>query len=662
MINDLMLTDGVFYVRMDQCETGQVAKARDGTIEGLARKTTGWITNAKCVAEELDKFQCRNRLGDESNRHEHVHLLGGRASAAECYTPELVNAVLRGFVRQLEIDANDRDDVPVVMAMEQGVHMDTDATDWDGPGDIEREFIDEISGALLDPTEVRIARQEEIAFVRDFGVYVKVPEEQAAGKPIISVKWVDINKGDEERPEYRSRLVGRELKKWDPFMTGTFAATPPTETLRFMISNFMTDRWKRGKKMNRVLLVLDVSRAHFHPAATREVYVRLPEEDYEEGKIGLLKKTMYGTRDAAAGWEEYYCDTYEEAGYKVGQFCPCLFHHPEMDSEAWVHGDDMIIDAEEEDAVKTETFLKTKMLIKRRAMLGFDSKHDKTVTILNRIIELKIEGGQEVMTYEPDPRHVEIVVASLGLDQDKSKAVSTPGVKSAEMENNELLTGDMVRKFRSVCMRLAYMAVDLPHLLFSTKEASRCMSAPTSGAWARLKRVGRFLKGHPRCIQKFPRQGPVKEFRMMVDSDHAGCLRTRCSTSSCFLMRGSHLIRASSTTQKIQGLSTGESEFMAQVKGASVLLGAQDMARDLGYYLDAPILDTDSTAAIGISKRRGVGRVRHLHTPLLWIQGRVKRKELRVFKVDGAVNISDLGTKHLPADAMNKHLKAAVGT
>ena len=72
------------------------------------------------------------------------------------------------------------------------------------------------------------------------------------------------------------------------------------------------------------------------------------------------------------------------------------------------------------------------------------------------------------------------------------------------------------------------------------------------------------------------------------------------------------------------------------MKGASVLLGEQEMARDLGYYLDAPILDTDSTAAIGISKRRGVGRVRHLHTPLLWIQGRVKRKELRVYKVEGA--------------------------
>ena len=149
-------------------------------------------------------------------------------------------------------------------------------------------------------------------------------------------------------------MVGRELEKWNPFMTGTFAATPPTETLRFTIGNLITDRWERGKKMNRVLLALDVSRAHFLAAATREVYVRLPVEEYEKGTVGLLKKTMYGTRRCRVGGVRTIATpTSRRATYKVGQFCPCLFHHPEMESEAWVHGDDFIIDAEEEDAIRT---------------------------------------------------------------------------------------------------------------------------------------------------------------------------------------------------------------------------------------------------------------------------------------------------------------------
>ena len=54
------------------------------------------------------------------------------------------------------------------------------------------------------------------------------------------------------------------------------------------------------------LMHVDVSRAYFHAKAERLVLVKLPVEDCsgkDEGEIGLLKKSMYGTRDAASIWE-----------------------------------------------------------------------------------------------------------------------------------------------------------------------------------------------------------------------------------------------------------------------------------------------------------------------------------------------------------------------
>ncbi len=48
---------------------------------------------------------------------------------------------------------------------------------------------------------------------------------EQTGKAPIGVRWVDINKGDEINPEYRSRLVAKEIK-----IDGRdhlFAATPP---------------------------------------------------------------------------------------------------------------------------------------------------------------------------------------------------------------------------------------------------------------------------------------------------------------------------------------------------------------------------------------------------------------------------------------------------
>ena len=133
-----------------------------------------------------------------------------------------------------------------------------------------------------------------------------------------------------------------------------------------------------------------------------------------------------------------------------------------------------------------------------------------------------------------------------------------------------------------------------------------------------------------------------------TDNDHAGCLTTRKSTSGIYIFHGKIFLRSSSTTQGSVTLSSGESEFHAIVKGASVVLGARAMAKDLGYILDASHLTCDATAELGVSKRSGVGQIRHLHTPLLWVQERVRAKELLVYKVPGKENVADMGTKYLP--------------
>ena len=55
------------------------------------------------------------------------------------------------------------------------------------------------------------------------------------GRAPIGVKWVDINKGDEQNPEYRSRFVATEVKKKDK-REDLFASTPPLEALKFLLS------------------------------------------------------------------------------------------------------------------------------------------------------------------------------------------------------------------------------------------------------------------------------------------------------------------------------------------------------------------------------------------------------------------------------------------
>jgi hypothetical protein len=131
-----------------------------------------------------------------------------------------------------------------------------------------------------------------------------------------------------------------------------------------------------------------------------------------------------------------------------------------------------------------------------------------------------------------------------------------------------------------------------------------------------------------------------------VDSDHAGCIRTRRSTTGLAAFYGKHVIKSASTTQTVIALSSGESEFYSIVRGVATGLGLKSMAKDFGVELELQ-LETDSSAARGMSLRLGAGKVRHIDTQWLWVQGVFNRKEAVIKKIPGATNDADLMTKYL---------------
>ena len=59
------------------------------------------------------------------------------------------------------------------------------------------------------------------------------------GKPPITVRWVETNKGDDANPKYRSRLVAREIRMQGE--DAIFAPTPPLESLRIVLSHAVTN-------------------------------------------------------------------------------------------------------------------------------------------------------------------------------------------------------------------------------------------------------------------------------------------------------------------------------------------------------------------------------------------------------------------------------------
>ena len=93
----------------------------------------------------------------------------------------------------------------------------------------------------------------------------------------------------------------------------------------------------------------------------------------------------------------------------------------------------------------------------------------------------------------------------------------------------------------------------------------------------RLKRVVRYLQEKPRAVQLFKWAAEEKEVKVQVDSDWAGCLVTRRSTSGGVLLKGPHVLGHWSRTQPTVALSSGEAEVNAALKGGCEILSVKEL-------------------------------------------------------------------------------------
>jgi len=62
----------------------------------------------------------------------------------------------------------------------------------------------------------------------------------------------------------------------------------------------------------------------------------------------------------------------------------------------------------------------------------------------------------------------------------------------------------------------------------------------------------------------------------------------------------------------------------------------------------------DSSAALGIVKRKGCGKLRHVKVGMLWVQEKQESGELQYTKVRGSDNPADLMTKNVGSSILVK--------
>ena len=112
------------------------------------------------------------------------------------------------------------------------------------------------------------------------------------------------------------------------------------------------------------------------------------------------------------------------------------------------------------------------------------------------------------------------------------------------------------------------------------------------------------------------------------------------------ILHGKHLIKAWTKQQSIVATSTANAELYAGNRAATESMGVQAFAKDLVTVVTIRLY-IDSSAALSIISRTGLGKAKHIEIQHLWLQEAVRSGKLAVEKISTETNFFGPGNKAL---------------
>ena len=362
------------------------------------------------------------------------------------------------------------------------------------------------------------------------------------------MKWIYKTKFNEngEVDKYKARLVAKGYTQQHGVdYTEVFAPVARMETIRLVVALAAQRKW--------TIYQLDVKSAFLHGELNEEVFVEQPCGYVQKGheqKVNKLKKALYGLKQAPRAWYNHIEAYFMKEGFEKCDYEHTLFIKTRKEGKVLIvslYVDDLIFTGNDElmftdfkRSMKDEFDMTD--LGKMRYFLGLE--------VLQRSDGIFISQKKYALE----------VLQRFGMD--KSNSVHNPIVPGFKLMKDE--GGVKVDKtyYKQVVGSLMYLTATRPDMMFVVSLISRYMENPTELHLQAAKRVLRYLQGTTE-FGIFYRKGGDDELVTYTDSDHAGDLDERKSTSGYVFLLSSGAISWSSKKQPIVSLSSTEAEFIA---------------------------------------------------------------------------------------------------
>ncbi|EDN02358.1 hypothetical protein HCAG_00222 [Histoplasma mississippiense (nom. inval.)] len=192
-----------------------------------------------------------------------------------------------------------------------------------------------------------------------------------------------------------------------------------------------------------------------------------------------------------------------------------------------------------------------------------------------------------------------------------------------------------------------------PDIAFAVGYLGRWASKPTTACWAAVKHLLRYLKGTKslRIIYRHTAEVGTK-LNAFSDSDWAGDVGDRKSTSGMVILLAGGPISWKSSKQGVVALSTTEAEYVACSEALKTVIRIRGLLNELGLAdgsSPAPtIMNIDNTGAIAVANGEKVTRnVRHIDIRFHHVRDEVRKGTIKLCHIESAGMAADCLTKAL---------------
>nr|GEX96654.1 putative ribonuclease H-like domain-containing protein [Tanacetum cinerariifolium] len=155
--------------------------------------------------------------------------------------------------------------------------------------------------------------------------------------------------------------------------------------------------------------------------------------------------------------------------------------------------------------------------------------------------------------------------------------------------------------YRSMIGSLMYLTTSRPDIMFAVCACARHQVTPKECHLHAVKRIFRYLKGHPKLGLWYPKGSPF-DLVSFSDSDYGGATQDRKSTNRGCQFLGRRLISWQCKKQTIVATSTTKAEYVTAASCCGQVLWIQNQLLDYGYNFINTKIYIDNNSAIYIVK------------------------------------------------------------